>query len=115
MERIAFTDLDGHTIKLSHEQVAECLADMGNPEGLYLVIPHNEVPNLGSNVALRIRLTSYPKYSWFQLWQKRRKQSTLIDREVTFNFQGTQHSMPVNKRPVWVTLKHNETHIIEVL
>lgn len=113
--KIAFTDIDGHTVRLTKTEVSQCLYDMGNPEGKYLLVPlENEVPNLGPNVVLGVRLSQRPQYYWFQLWQKRRKNSKLLDHKVSFDFQGTRQTVDVNAKPVWLTLKHNETHVVEV-
>lgn len=112
---IKFVDIDGHTVKLEEWRVSAYLYDMGNPEGKYLLVPMDSVvPNLGPNIVIGIRCSVRPNYSWFQLWQKRRKGSKLLDGKVEFDFQGTRNSLDVNAKPVWLTLKHNETHVVEV-
>lgn len=37
--KIALIDQDGHTVKMSKEEIAACLKDMGNTVGVYILLP----------------------------------------------------------------------------
>lgn len=104
-------DQDGHTVKMSVEEVAACLKDMGNPPGKYVFVPATP-DKLTGNEVMTIRAMKRPDqlYSRFTLWRKKRVGSKLLDRKVMaplLNGIGGGY-IDVKAEPVWLRLKGKE-------
>lgn len=116
-KRIALLDQDGHTVRLTKEEIAACLKAMGNPEGLYHLLTERHYQRAyvdHSHCAIRIRARTRPNYSWFTLWRKKRMGSRLLDRKVPMMIAGKEQMVPQEAKPVWLRLKKNEVVTIKV-
>ena len=113
---IHLIDQDGHTVKMTKEEIALSLKLMGNPEGTYLFVHRDETEKMSSvpGVVLAIRPANYPKYSWLQMFLKRRKKSKLLDQNVLVEFAGEKGIVEQKASPVWLRLKHKKRELIYV-
>lgn len=74
-------DRDGHTVKMTKEDIAESLKKMGNPLGVYQLVPRDWDRKPHEFVVFLFRPSQLPKYSWFQKqvkeWKWNRKQKQM--------------------------------------
>jgi hypothetical protein len=103
-------DQDGHTVKMSVDEVAACLKDMGNPSGSYLFVHDTQAKYPDEVAAIRSIKRPDQLYSRFTLWRKKRMGSKLLDRKVMaplLNGIGGGY-IDVKAEPVWLRLKGKE-------
>ena len=116
-QRITLLDQDGHTVKLSKEEIAACLKEMGNPAGRYEMVPVDigvVSRNYTAYTVLQIRARTRPNYSRFTLWQKKRMGSKLLDRKVPMMIAGKEQMVLQEAKPVWLRLKRGKVVTINV-
>lgn len=106
---ITFVDRDGDTVKISYDEVVECLRKQGNPPGGYVLVPKtNEFSAVGGNAVVGVRAIRFPKYSRFVMWRKRRKGSKLLERQV----KTAKGVIKQDAERVWLNLKGTQAYPI---
>lgn len=73
---IKLIDRDGDTVRMTKEEIAEGLRDMGNPPGIYYFVPQDRSSLLSDKIdswriVLMFRPKVLPKYSRMQVWRKK--------------------------------------------
>jgi hypothetical protein len=112
--KIAFNDIDGHTVRLTKEEIALCLQDMGNEAGSYMIVPNGYSGEIDEMTAFQIRARSKPNYWPWQRLSKWWNKSLLLDHTIYEYIQGKRLKCEVEGKSVWLKLKGEEPVSIEV-
>lgn len=115
---IRLLDRDGHTVRMTREEIAESLRKMGNPDGYYLLAYTPDRQN-EKNIILKFHASTMPHYRFYQLWHKkfrwRLKQRALRKQFDSVNTKGLiWKPTPFVLEMPWLRLKGKRAITIEV-